>query len=217
MRKPVTVKSATFAALLLAGVGAASLIIRADGAVTAAGLGHRDKSSAYSTEKDGVFLGVDASQASWRAGDSEKYVPVAVCLANSGKTGLWLNDDSFTYRAGETGVWQNLPKYKEVMSNVVASSTMRRQLGETSPYALRFSAMRRVLYSPFPSNDPDQRRGQSRIRVEEAWITGQSYAYAVIYLPNPGADSAATVHYLRYAYPKEKIEITTGFHIKEPK
>jgi len=219
MRTHFSPKSALFTLLLATGLGAGSLISRGsppDAAAAQAGLSHREKPSAYSNEVGGIFLGVDASQASWRAGGSDKYVPVAILLANATRTGLWINDDSFTYRAGETGVWQNLPKYKDVMGNVSTSSTTRRLLGENNPFSLRFSAMRRALYSPFPSNDPDIRRGQIRVRMEEAWVTGQSYVYAVVYLPNPGEAQKSAVHYLRYTYAKANVEITTGFHIKEP-
>jgi hypothetical protein len=220
MRNLLSSKPALFTLFLAAGLGAASLVSHGsppDAAAAAeAGLGHRVKAAAYSIESNGMTLGIDASQASWRVGGDEKYLPVAVLLANSSKTGLWLNDDSFTYRAGETGVWQNLPTYKEVMGKVIQSSATRRLLGETNPFALRFSAMRRTLYSPFPSNDPDIRRGQSRVRVETAWVTGQSYAYAIVYLPNPGPDNVSATRYLRYSYPKEKVEITLGFRMKEP-
>jgi hypothetical protein len=220
MRNLLSSKSALFTLLLAAGLGAASLISRGTppdaAAASEAGLGHRVKAAAYSTEADGVYLGIDASQASWRIGGDEKYLPVAILQANSSKTGLWVNDDSFTYRAGETGVWQNLPAYKEIIGKVVQSSSTRRLLGESNPFALRFSAMRRVLYSPFPSNDPDIRRGQSRVRVETAWVTGQNYIYAIVYLPNPGPENASATRYLRYSYPKEKVEITLGFRMKEP-
>ncbi len=217
MRTLFSPKSALFTLLLAAGLGAASLISHgsppdADSA-SQAGLSHRAKPSAYSNEVNGLFLGVDASQASWRVGGEEKFLPVAIVLANSTRNGVWISDANLSYRAGDTGVWQNMPTYKEVMSAVTVSSTTRRLLGSYDPFTTRFRAMRRARYSPYPGNDPDR----IRLRVEDAWVSGQSYVYAIIFLPNPGAENPTATRYLRLIDPKAKVEITTGFRMKEPK
>ncbi len=175
-----------------------------------AGMGARAKPYAYAAEAEGLFLGVDASQARLRAETKEAYLPIAVLIANRSKKDLALRDAGWSYRAGEAGEWSPLPTYGAVRARSLPESLARRELGRNDPFSLRFSVLSRILYSPYPGLG-------GGVRVESAGLHTMEYAHFLAWIPNPGLAAAGGGHYLRFADSEKNVELTVGFLIVEPK